>query len=243
MQPLTVLIVDDDADFAESLGDLVRFYGHEVDLVHSGEGALGAIGEKHYDMVFLDIRMPDHSGLDLYPRLKEMSPNSCIIFATAYIADMDRNASQQVRWAELLEKPRGINKVEELLSRVNGVRAVLLVGQHDNMERIKMALNYRGHRILEAATVADAVELLVNEDKVIVSAVIGGYGQGGESMLSLAKGLKEQDISFPLVLLDNEGFDIAELKATGPHIYTPINCGDEQEILDLVEFCEGLFSD
>lgn len=243
MQPLTVLIVDDDADFAESLGDLVRFYGHEVDLVHSGEGALGAVDSKHYDMVFLDIRMPDHSGLDLYPRLKEMSPKSCIIFATAYIADMDRNASQMVRWAELLEKPRGINKVEELLARVNGVRAVLLVGEHANMDHMKMALNYRGHSILEAATVAEAVDLLVNEDNIIVSAVIGGYQHSDGDMLSLISQLKELSLSFPLVLLDNTGFDLAKLKATGPHIYTPINCGDEQEILDLVEFCEGLFSD
>lgn len=242
MQPLKVLIVDDDADFAESLGDLVRFYGHEVDLVHSGEGALGAIGQKHYDMVFLDIRMPDHSGLDLYPRLKEMSPSSCIVFATAYIADMDRNASQQVRWAELLEKPRGINKVEELLARVNGDRAVLLVGEHGNMDHLKMALNYRGHRILEASTVAKAVDLLLNEEQIIVSAVLGGYAQSDGDMLSLVTLLKESGMSFPVVLLDNSGFDIASIKSAGPHIYTPINCTDEQEILDLVERCEALFN-
>ena len=242
MQPLKVLIVDDDADFAESLGDLVRFYGHEVDLVHSGEGALGAIGQKHYDMVFLDIRMPDHSGLDLYPRLKEMSPGSCIVFATAYIADMDRNASQQVRWAELLEKPRGINKVEELLARVNGDRAVLLVGEHGNMDHLKMALNYRGHRILEAPTVAKAVEYLLNEELIIVSAVLGGYVQSDGDMLSLVTLLKESGISFPVVLLDNSGFDMASIKSAGPHIYTPIDCTDEQEILDLVERCEALFN-
>ncbi len=243
MQALTVLIVDDDADFAESLGDLVRFYGHEVDLVHCGEGALSAISKKHYHMVFLDIRMPDHSGLDLYPRLKELSPKSCIVFATAYIADMDRNASQQVRWAELLEKPRGINKVEELLARVNGDRAVLLVGQHDSMKQLKLAFNYRGHQILEADNVALAVDRLINEDEIIVSAVVGTYHQDDGSMLSLVELLKENGLSFPIVLLDSSGFDVAEIKATGPHIYLPNHRGDEQEILDLVEHCEGLFND
>lgn len=243
MQPLKVLIVDDDADFAESLGDLVRFYGHEVELVHSGEGALAAVEASSYNMIFLDIRMPDHSGLDLYPRLKQISPDSCIVFATAYIADMDRNASQQVRWAELLEKPRGINKVEELLGRVNGDRAVLMLGEHANMAKFKMALNYRGHRLIHAATVKEAVETLLNEEEIIVSAVLGGYQQADGDMLSLVTQLREQGLSFPIIVLDNEGFDVSALKATGPHIYTPTDCSDEQEILDLVESCEALFND
>lgn len=242
MQPLTVLIIDDDADFAESLGDLVSFYGHDVDLVHSGEAALKAIVAKHYDMVFLDIRMPDHSGLELFPRLKELSPSSCIIFATAYIADMERNASQQVRWAELLEKPRGINKVEELLERVNGYRAVLLLGEPDSLCHLKLALDYRGHRILEAADVASAVELLVNEESIIVSAVLGDYQQSDGNMLDLLKKLKNLNMSFPLVILDSANQNLEEIQSSSPHVYCATS-NDEYEILDLVERCEGLFND
>ncbi len=243
MQPLTVLIVDDDTDFADSLGDLIRFYGHEVDSVHSGEAALATITEKHYHMVFLDIRMPDHSGLDLYPRLKKMCPHSCIVFATAYIADMDRNANQQIRWAELLEKPRGVNKVEELLARVNGERAVLLVGEHDKLPRLKMALNYRGHRVLEASTIAEAVETLVEHEKIIISAVLGGYSQSDGDMLGLLNQLKEMGMSFPLVLLDRSGYEIEAVKSAGPHVFVLEENEDEREILDMVERCEGLFSD
>lgn len=243
MHRLNVLIVDDDADFAESLGDLVKFYGHDVDLVHSGEAALAAVESTHYQMVFLDIRMPDHSGLELYPRLKEISPNSCIVFATAYIADMDRNASQQVRWAELLEKPRGINRVEELLARVNGDRAVMLLGEHANMEHLRQALRYRGHRLIEVPGVAAALDSLVNEEQVIISAVLGGYHQADGDIHALVDGLRERGLSFPIVLLDSEGFDLAALKSSAPHIYAPSDSADEREVLDLVEHCEALFND
>ena len=59
--PLAVLVVDDSADTAESLAELLRLYGHSVAVALDGESALDCVAAEVPDVVFLDLWMP---GLD-----------------------------------------------------------------------------------------------------------------------------------------------------------------------------------
>jgi CheY-like chemotaxis protein len=62
-QPLNVrkiLVVDDNVDAAEMLGQIMSMQGHVVALANDGREALAAIGNFLPDVVFLDIGMPGH---------------------------------------------------------------------------------------------------------------------------------------------------------------------------------------
>jgi CheY-like chemotaxis protein len=56
--PLSVLVVDDSIDCAESLAELLRMYGHTARVAFDGEAALQSVADDPPDVVFLDILMP-----------------------------------------------------------------------------------------------------------------------------------------------------------------------------------------
>src|SRR5262249_30471541 len=71
-KPLRVLVVDDNADAAESLAMVLSLSGHDVRTVGIPNLALDIAGEHRPDVAFLDIEMPGLSGYQLAERLLQM---------------------------------------------------------------------------------------------------------------------------------------------------------------------------
>ncbi len=67
---LRVLVVDDNPDVAESLADLVREWGHEVEIQHTAQGALDAAASGASEVVLLDLGLPDMSGYEVARELR-----------------------------------------------------------------------------------------------------------------------------------------------------------------------------
>jgi CheY-like chemotaxis protein len=69
-----VLVVDDEVELAETLGEILEHGGFKVDLADGGLSALERIGSVEYDAVLSDVRMAKMDGLALYRRIKEVKP-------------------------------------------------------------------------------------------------------------------------------------------------------------------------
>jgi PAS domain S-box-containing protein len=69
------LIVEDEADVAETLRELLQREGFEVEVASDGGSALMAIDRGDYDLILSDLRMPGVSGPDLHARLAETRPH------------------------------------------------------------------------------------------------------------------------------------------------------------------------
>jgi PAS domain S-box-containing protein len=113
----TVLIVDDDADFAESLVDLLSPKGYVTRVAHSIEEALEAI--QHFDpkVALLDIRLGRMSGLTLIPDFKMKFPDILCVIMTAYAAiDTAIQALQEGAY-DYLRKPLNANDLLATLNR------------------------------------------------------------------------------------------------------------------------------
>ncbi|MDH5627920.1 MAG: sigma-54 dependent transcriptional regulator, partial [Candidatus Krumholzibacteria bacterium] len=82
--PLSILVVDDEPIVVQSLGDWFRQDGHSVDTAQSAREALKLVGEKDYDLAFLDIKMPGVDGIELQARLAAAKPDMTVIIMTAY---------------------------------------------------------------------------------------------------------------------------------------------------------------
>jgi DNA-binding NtrC family response regulator len=88
-----ILIVDDEAEIREGLELLLRGEGYEVGLAESAEEALARLEERPYDLLLLDVSLPDRSGLELLKEIRERDGNLAIILITAYGSiDMAREA-------------------------------------------------------------------------------------------------------------------------------------------------------
>jgi DNA-binding NtrC family response regulator len=79
-----ILVVDDEADIRESLETLLTLEGYEVDSAHNGGEGLRKMEAGFYDLVLLDLMMPDRSGMEVLREVRERDNETPIFMITAY---------------------------------------------------------------------------------------------------------------------------------------------------------------
>ena len=111
-----VLIVDDNQDAAESIEDLLLPEGHQTQVVLSGSAALLAYRKTAYDLVFLDLKMPDMDGLETARRLLDLNPEARIVVVTGNAVQEDLVQVSLMGIAGLLRKPFRADELMAYLS-------------------------------------------------------------------------------------------------------------------------------
>jgi len=107
-----ILIIDDDEIISEMLSDMVSIWGHEAVAAATLEQGLSKAQSDSFDVVFLDIRLPDGSGLDVLPKIREAPSSPEIIIITGY-GDPDgaELAIKNGAW-DYIEKSSSIKEME-----------------------------------------------------------------------------------------------------------------------------------
>lgn len=75
-----ILHVDDEPDTLKVVKTILEAAGYEVVSVESGNGALKKVDLNGFDLIILDIMMPDMSGWDLFSRIGKIKPDYKIVF-------------------------------------------------------------------------------------------------------------------------------------------------------------------
>lgn len=105
-----VLIVDDDIEMGESLGDVLEAQGLNIEKVTSGPAALEKIKRNGFSAALIDLKMPEMNGVETYRKIRELSPKIKIIMMTAYSGE--ELVAEARRTGELcLFKPLNIDQV------------------------------------------------------------------------------------------------------------------------------------
>jgi signal transduction histidine kinase/ActR/RegA family two-component response regulator len=114
----TVLVADDNIDFANSLADLLRREGHVVRVVHDGQAALQAAAESLPDAAFLDIGMPVVNGYELAARLRRHHPAAplLLVAVTGWGQEADRRRVREAGFDHHLVKPIDLRDALMLLA-------------------------------------------------------------------------------------------------------------------------------
>src|SRR5664280_2797996 len=80
-----ILVIDDELDIREGLYDLLTLEGgYTVELAHNGTEGLQKMGARAYDLVLLDLMMPDMSGMDVLRQVRQTDTETPIFMITAY---------------------------------------------------------------------------------------------------------------------------------------------------------------
>ncbi len=116
MTNITLLIVDDEVEFATTLAERMELRGITTQTANNGKDALEMVHSSPPDIVILDLKMPDMSGLDVLQRIKAIHPAIEVIMLTGHgstasgIEGMEKGAfdyiMKPVDLTELLEKIR-----------------------------------------------------------------------------------------------------------------------------------------
>jgi two-component system, NtrC family, response regulator len=112
-----ILIIDDDAAIRETIALLGRKMGHAVSGVPSREAALAAIVREPFDVALCDVRLPDGSGLDLLPALKEADSSPEVIMITGFGDPQNAEAAIKKGAWDYVEKPLSAAEVKLTIDR------------------------------------------------------------------------------------------------------------------------------
>jgi CheY-like chemotaxis protein len=121
---LHILIVEDNADCAESTAMLLHAYGHTAESAKDGEAALQAVERRCPDVVLLDITLPDMNGWDLAKRLRQQANGAepLLIAITGWAREEDRQHSMESGIDLHLAKPVEPEQLHALLTNVEKAR-------------------------------------------------------------------------------------------------------------------------
>jgi DNA-binding NtrC family response regulator len=101
----SVLIIDDEAAIRESLETLLELEGYGVESAATGEDGLARIGERSFDLVLLDLALPDRNGIDLLAEIHVQDPGLSIIMVTAYGTVENAVKAMQAGASNFVQKP------------------------------------------------------------------------------------------------------------------------------------------
>jgi CheY-like chemotaxis protein len=113
-----ILVVDDDEMVLIALNELLKPEGYEVHTVLSGKEALEQIDQNDYDLLVLDIIMPEMDGYELCKRIRqrENCRETPIVFLTAKSREEDRVAGLEAGANLFLSKPISPEKLLGIVS-------------------------------------------------------------------------------------------------------------------------------
>ena len=114
---MKILIVEDDLSLINGLSFAIKKQGYELDIVRTSAEADKIWGNRKYDLVILDVSLPDGSGFDICRKIREVSKVP-IIFLTAADEETDIIMGLDIGGDDYITKPF---KLSVLMSRINAI--------------------------------------------------------------------------------------------------------------------------
>ena len=112
MNTTRILIVEDDHDIAQLIALHLREVSYQVDTVHDGETGFERASSGDYDLIVLDIVLPNLSGTELCQRLRAGANYTLILMLTAKSGELDRVLGLELGADDYLTKPFSFRELQ-----------------------------------------------------------------------------------------------------------------------------------
>jgi DNA-binding response OmpR family regulator len=161
-----ILIVEDELDMVNGLKDNLAFEGYEVDTALEGQTGLQKVLQSHYDLILLDIMLPEVSGFDICRTARKEGVNTPIILLTAKGEEIDKVLGLELGADDYITKPFSLR---ELLARIKAILRRSITGKEDIAESEfitigNIKVNFKSYIALEGA---DEIKMSHKEFEVL----------------------------------------------------------------------------
>jgi nitrogen regulation protein NR(I) len=134
-----ILIVDDEESVRYSFERFLNEPGYQVTTAKNGTEALSKYADQSFDLVVLDVRLPDMSGLDVLTKIKSIDPRAVVLMITAYgTTDLAIETTKQGAYDYILKPfdiPAMKKVIEEALNCSYLMRTQVVIEADDNAEK------------------------------------------------------------------------------------------------------------
>ncbi len=118
MNSIHILVAEDDTNIRIGLVDTLESEGYRVTAVEDGQKATTLFEEGKFDLVLLDVMMPEKSGYDVCREIRTKDENIPVIMLTAKGEEIDKVVGLQLGADDYITKPFGVH---ELLARISAI--------------------------------------------------------------------------------------------------------------------------
>lgn len=158
MTKKSLLIVDDDQDFAESLRDILDDVGFDVDVAVSTEDAIGRYTEKTFDAALVDVRMPGRDGIDCLEGIRAAKPGARVIMMTGFAEEGTARRAMRSGAEAVVDKPLDPEQLQGLIQRALVSRNVLILDDDAEFaESLEGLLLEAGYSVATATSTERAI--------------------------------------------------------------------------------------
>ena len=236
MNPLNILIIDDNKDLADGLAMVLEEESHKASLAYNGTDGLKKYTEGRFDIVFLDVKLPDMNGMDVFQTIKRENPDTRIIMMTGYRIEQMLSEVINSGDVEILRKPFKINHVLTTLNEVNNESIILIADDDANFsEALSDFLTENGIKTILASNGKDAVDTVLSKpiDVLILDLrmpIING--------LDVYMELKKQDRAVNTVIVtghaeeDTETIDVLRSTSVTGCLFKPFTPDEMLQTID-----------
>jgi two-component system, NtrC family, response regulator HydG len=156
--PKTILVVDDEPSMRESLRAWFIELGYQVETSPDGEEALRLIGEKNYEMLILDLKLPGKNGIEVFKEAKKLRPGIQGIIITAYPSVDTAVEAMREGVVEYLPKPFTLSELEKLVAENIGPSHVAILEQPVSKHAIAAILKVLDRAAVESTFLSRLAE-------------------------------------------------------------------------------------
>jgi len=168
-----ILLVEDHADLAETVGDFLEAKGFTVDFAQDGNLAVRLAAAERFDAIILDIMLPGMNGIDVCTHLRQdLQLTTPILMLTARDQLNDKLTGFEVGADDYLVKPfelpELVARIEALIRRERGVTSAYTVGELElNLDT--MEASRQGQALKLSRTLFDILRILMRESPKVVT--------------------------------------------------------------------------
>jgi DNA-binding response OmpR family regulator len=149
-----ILIVEDELNMVNGLKDNLEFEGYEVDTAMEGSSGLQKILQHTYDLVLLDVMLPELSGFDICKAVRKEGVNTPIILLTAKGEEIDKVLGLEFGADDYITKPFSLR---ELLARIKAILRRAPLGNDENGDQDfvllgKIKVNFKNYVAFEGTS-------------------------------------------------------------------------------------------
>jgi len=199
-EKMSIMVVDDEEIVRESLFHWFKKYGHVVDTASSGFEALDKLGKYPFQLLFVDIKMPEMDGIELLEKVKTEYPDTIVIIITAYGSIESAVKAMRIGASDYLLKPFKPDQLSLVMERISHQKKLLF--EHDYLKGRLEKITRFDNIIGQSPPMEDIFNLIPEVAQSDSSILLIGETGTGKELVAKAIHAKSRRVHLPFIAIN-----------------------------------------